>query len=422
MDDLVNRWKRLPKKTKDQIKASGLIAVFVSLVVLVRRRQQSLANAPVVVAFSEFLSRLKSGEFQQVNFLANGTVFAPGANFMAIPVPGSSAALFHSVLEHSARFAFSPESPSIVKPILTVLFPIFLGLGWFQMLKSLINPEENFVPSSRGSKIPKVKFCDVISPSKLELTEIVDFLNSPDSYREVGAKLPRGVLLVGPSGTGKTLMARAVAGEANCAFLSASASEFVETFVGKGSARIRSLFKQARELAPCVLFIDEIDALGKRDTGGALFSGNSAHEEYVHTLNQLLTELDGIGGHDDGIVVIAASNRFHAIDTALLRPGRFDRHVWLKLPTLLDRQEILRVHAKDVSLDDEVDLYAIAKECGNFNGADLANVINEAVFFSLRRNPSGGGVVKQEDLALALAKSKSLVSNRLTADVDRNPN
>jgi len=333
---------------------------------------------------------------------------------MTLPVPGSAAEVFESALKNCPDFSFAPDPPAVLKPLLTLLFPVALGLGWFHMLKKLINPEETFVPSSRGSKIPKIKFNSVVSGSKLELQEVVDFLNSPSDFTAVGAKLPRGVLLVGPSGTGKTLMARAVAGEANCAFLAASGSEFVETFVGKGSARIRSLFKQARELAPCVLFIDELDALGKRDSGSPLMSGGSAHEEYVHTLNQLLTELDGIGGHEDGVVVIAATNRFNAIDTALLRPGRFDRHVWLKLPSLQDRIDILKVHSQKVKLDWSADLASIAKDCNNFSGADLANVINEAVFFSLRRGP--GGIVKQEDLVLALTKAKALVNTRVVSN------
>ena len=404
MDDILRKWKKLPHETRRKFQISGAFLTVAFLLWLLRRRSATLKT----IDFSEFLKRLTNGEFPKVFFLADGSVCA--GNLQSIPVPGSAAVLFSAVSKHAA-FAYIPEPPAIVKPILTLLFPVFLGLGWFQMLKQLINPEEKFVPS--GSKIPRVKFSDVVSPSKIELLEIVDFLNSPSSFEAVGAKLPRGVLLVGPSGTGKTLMARAVAGEANCAFISASASEFVETYVGKGSARIRSLFKQARDLAPCVIFIDEIDALGKRDSNGPT---SSAHEEYVHTLNQLLTELDGIGGHGDGIVVIGASNRFHAIDNALMRPGRFDRHVWLRLPTLEDRVDILNIHARDVSLDKAVDLAAIAKECANFSGADLANVINEAVYFSLRRK-SAGGVVKQEDLILGLNKSKTMVTNRLNPNV-----
>jgi cell division protease FtsH len=248
-----------------------------------------------------------------------------------------------------------------------------------------------------------------VSPSKIELQEIVDYLNDPKSFSKYGAKLPRGVLLVGPSGTGKTLMARAVAGEAHCAFLSVSASEFVETYVGRGSARIRNLFKQAREMSPAVLFIDELDALGKRQS---TFGGGNAHDEYVQTMNQLLVELDGISGHEDGLVVIGATNRFNALDSALLRPGRFDRHVWLQLPADKERQDILRLNCELRGLvlkDPMIDLAAIAREAISFSGADLANLVNEAVFFSRRR---GGETVTMMDLRSALAKCRQVVYNR----------
>jgi len=217
-------------------------------------------------------------------------------------------------------------------------------------------------------------------------------------------QLPRGALLVGPSGTGKTLLARAVAGEANCTFISTAASEFVEMYVGRGAARVRDLFKQAREAAPAVLFFDELDALGSRSRGGGF---GSANEEYVQTLNQLLTELDGFNGHSDGLVVLAATNRREAIDPALLRPGRFDRHVYIELPDEAERFEILALYtSKAVATADlEVDaLVDAAAASPGFSGAELANVVNESIFLALR---AGRTIVLPEDLNLALTRAKA---------------
>lgn len=237
-----------------------------------------------------------------------------------------------------------------------------------------------------------ITFDDVAGEEEAKdaLTEIVSFLHNPDKYSAIGAKLPKGALLVGPPGTGKTLLAKAVAGEAKVPFFSISGSEFVEMFVGMGAAKVRDLFKQANEKAPCIVFIDEIDTIGKkRDNGG--IGGNDEREQ---TLNQLLTEMDGFDGKK-GVVILAATNRPESLDPALLRPGRFDRRIPVELPDLQGREAILKVHAKDVKTDGSIDYSAIARATSGASGAELANIVNEAALRAVRM---GRNVVKQEDL------------------------
>ena len=237
-----------------------------------------------------------------------------------------------------------------------------------------------------------IKFSDVAGEDEAKdaLQEIVDFLHSPQKYQEIGAKMPKGALLVGPPGTGKTLLAKAVAGEANVPFFSISGSEFVEMFVGMGAAKVRDLFKQANEKAPCIVFIDEIDTIGKkRDTQG--MTGNDEREQ---TLNQLLTEMDGFDG-SKGVVILAATNRPVTLDPALLRPGRFDRRIPVELPDLQGREAILKVHAKKIRLGDDIDFNAIARAASGASGAELANMVNEAALRAVR---SGRKYVTQADL------------------------
>ncbi len=235
-----------------------------------------------------------------------------------------------------------------------------------------------------GSGEKKVTFADVAGADeeKAELEEIVDFLRDPQKYRAVGAKIPKGVLLVGPPGTGKTLIAKAVAGEANVQFLSISGSDFVELYVGVGASRVRDLFEQAKKGAPSIIFIDEIDAVG-RHRGAGLGGG---HDEREQTLNQLLVEMDGFGSNE-GVIVMAATNRRDILDPALLRPGRFDRQIYVNPPDVKGREEILRVHAKDKLLADDVDLKVIARATSGFTGADLANLLNEAALTAARQEP-----------------------------------
>ena len=237
-----------------------------------------------------------------------------------------------------------------------------------------------------------IKFADVAGEDEAKeiLQEIVDFLHNPKKYEEIGAKMPKGSLLVGPPGTGKTLLAKAVAGEANVPFFSISGSEFVEMFVGMGAAKVRDLFQQANEKAPCIVFIDEIDTVGKKRDGGG-FSGNDEREQ---TLNQLLAEMDGFDGKK-GVVILAATNRPDSLDPALLRPGRFDRRVPVELPDLKGREEILKVHAKNIRVGDNVDYNAIARMASGASGAELANMINEAALRAVR---DGRKFVTQADL------------------------
>ncbi len=243
-----------------------------------------------------------------------------------------------------------------------------------------------YVPSTEG-----IHFSDVAGEdeAKENLAEIVDYLHNPKKYTDVGASMPKGILLVGPPGTGKTMLAKAVAGEANVPFFSMSGSEFVEMFVGMGASKVRDLFKQAKEKAPCIVFIDEIDAIGKKRDGQV--GGNDEREQ---TLNQLLTEMDGFEGNN-GVIILAATNRPESLDPALTRPGRFDRRVPVELPDLAGREAILKVHAKKIRIADDVDFHTIARMASGASGAELANIINEAALRTVRQNRS---VVTQADL------------------------
>ena len=244
-----------------------------------------------------------------------------------------------------------------------------------------------YVKSSEG-----IKFADVAGEdeAKENLTEIVEYLHNPDKYREIGASMPKGILLVGPPGTGKTMLAKAVAGEANVPFFSMSGSEFVEMFVGMGASKVRDLFRQAKEKAPCIVFIDEIDAIGQKRNSGA-YGGNDEREQ---TLNQLLTEMDGFEGNS-GVIILAATNRPESLDPALTRPGRFDRRVPVELPDLKGREEILKVHAKKVKIADNVDFTQIARMAAGASGAELANIVNEAALRAVR---DGRPCVTQADM------------------------
>ena len=293
---------------------------------------------------------------------------------------------------------FSSEIIEETSPLLSVLLTwilpmvVFVVLGQF-MSKKLMDRAGGgagamsfnmgksnakvYVKSSDG-----IKFSDVAGEdeAKENLTEIVDYLHNPDKYREIGASMPKGILLVGPPGTGKTMLAKAVAGEANVPFFSMSGSEFVEMFVGMGASKVRDLFKQAKEKAPCIVFIDEIDAIGKKRDGQ--MGGNDEREQ---TLNQLLTEMDGFEGNT-GVIILAATNRPESLDPALTRPGRFDRRVPVELPDLKGREEILKVHAKKIKVSDDVDFSKIARMASGASGAELANIVNEAALRAVRDN------------------------------------
>lgn len=269
---------------------------------------------------------------------------------------------------------------------------IFVAIWQFFISRNAGGPQGALSLTKSRAKVyvdgdsTKVSFDDVagVEEAKAELTEIVDFLQKPERYKAIGAKIPRGVLLVGPPGTGKTLMAKAVAGEAGVSFFSISGSEFVELFVGAGAARVRDLFEQAKQKAPCIIFIDELDAIGKSRGGqGGFVGGNDEREQ---TLNQLLTEMDGFAAGDATVIVLAATNRPEILDPALLRPGRFDRQVLVDRPDLSGRQKILEIYAAKVRLDTEVNLKQVATRTPGFAGADLANLVNEAALLAARNN------------------------------------
>jgi cell division protease FtsH len=285
---------------------------------------------------------------------------------------------------------------------------IWIGVGRFLQSRGggLGGPQGALSISKSRAKVyveneaTKVTFNDVagVEEAKAELEEVVEFLKDPKRYTNIGARIPRGVLLVGPPGTGKTLLAKAVAGEAGVAFFSISGSEFVELFVGAGAARVRDLFEQAKKKAPCIIFIDELDAIGKSRAGNGFYGGNDEREQ---TLNQLLTEMDGFAAGDATVIVLAATNRPESLDAALLRPGRFDRQVLVDRPDLSGRLEILEIYAQKVKLGSDVDLKATATRTPGFSGADLANLVNEAALLAARNKRE---TVSQADFSEAIER------------------
>jgi len=359
------------------------------------------------VDYGTFLTMVEEGKVEKVEIKNNEIVFEP--------FDTSKAKLYKTgtindpkLVDrlHNANVEFSKVIPKETSPVLTFLLSwilpllIFILIGqWFakKMQNRLMGGGNALSFGKSKAKVyveaqTGITFADVAGQdeAKEALQEIVDFLHNPNKYREIGANIPKGALLVGPPGTGKTLLAKAVAGESKVPFFSISGSEFVEMFVGMGAARVRDLFKQAQEKAPCIVFIDEIDAIGKSRNSG-ISGGNDEREQ---TLNQLLTEMDGFDA-DKGVVILAASNRPETLDKALLRPGRFDRRVPVELPDLSGREAILRVHAKKVKLNDEIDFNVIARATSGASGADLANIINEA---ALRAVKMGRNKVIQNDL------------------------
>jgi cell division protease FtsH len=319
-------------------------------------------------------------------------------------------------------YAVSREGSALLDFLFSWVLPFaFFFFIWRILMKRLGNAGSNVLSIGQNRAVIVAegdivtRFGDVagVDEAKDELVEVVDFLKNPKKYTEIGGKIPKGVLLVGPPGTGKTLLARAVAGEAGVSFFRMSGADFVEMFVGVGAARVRDLFKQAREKAPCIIFIDELDAIGKsRITGIA--GGNDEREQ---TLNQLLVEMDGFDG-TGGLIILAATNRPDVLDPALLRPGRFDRQVLVDRPDLIGREAILRIHAKAVKLAPETDLAAVARGTPGFVGADLANIVNEAALLAVR---AGRKLVAQKDFEEAIEKTVAGLQkkNRVISDSER---
>ena len=366
-----------------------------------------------VISYSEFLAQVESDqvlsvEFQNDNYTINGKT-VNGKNFETVKPPFLQDDLSEILRDHRVSvIGEKPEQQSILKQLLVASFPILIILAVFiffmRQMQGGISGKSGPMSFGRskakmleGGKV-KTNFTDVagIEEAKEEVQEIVDFLQDPSKFQKLGGKIPTGILMVGSPGTGKTLLSRAIAGEAQVPFFTISGSDFVEMFVGVGASRVRDMFEQAKKQAPCIVFIDEIDAVG-RHRGAGLGGG---HDEREQTLNQLLVEMDGFE-QNEGIIIIAATNRPDVLDPALLRPGRFDRQIIVPLPDIRGREQILKVHMKKVPIGEDVDPSVIARGTPGFSGADLANLVNEAALFAAR---SGKKLVGMEQMDFAKDK------------------
>ena len=369
------------------------------------------------VPYSLFIDQVNDGEVkrayitqEQIRYELNGA--EEGAPSVLATTPIFDMDLPQRLENKGVEFAAAPpKKPNIFSTILSWVVPplIFILVLQFFARRSMggggAQGALSFTKSKAKVYVPddesKITFDDVagVDEAKDELTEIVDFLKKPERYTDIGARIPKGVLLVGPPGTGKTLLSKAVAGEAEVPFFIISGSEFVELFVGAGAARVRDLFEQAKKKAPCIIFIDELDAIGKSRSGSmGVVGGNDEREQ---TLNQLLTEMDGFTASDKPVIVLAATNQPEVLDAALLRPGRFDRQVLVDRPDLSGRRTILEIYTKKVKLSDSIDLDSIAQATSGFAGADLANMVNEAALLAARGNRKS---VQQQDLSEAIER------------------
>ena len=383
-----------PKKPLVYYYVIALLIVFLVNALLIPRISKRVINE---VDYGTFMTMTENHEIGKVEIRSNQIIFTnrDDTQFYCTGViedPGLVERL------HASGAQFAGEIIEQNSPLVSLLLSWLLPIGFFVLLGQVMSKKlmdkagggagammfnmgksnaKVYVKSSDG-----IKFSDVegVDEAEENLQEIVEYLENPDKYREIGANMPKGVLLVGPPGTGKTMLAKAVAGEANVPFFSMSGSEFVEMFVGMGASKVRDLFRQAKEKAPCIVFIDEIDAIGQKRSGGSHIGGNDEREQ---TLNQLLTEMDGFDG-STGVIILAATNRPEALDPALTRPGRFDRRVPVELPDLKGREAILKVHAKKIKVADDVDFLQVARMASGASGAELANIVNEAALRAVR--------------------------------------
>jgi len=388
---------------EQKTKFSIWYVVFAMWGVLIVHNYLSTQFAPQIVPYSEFLKAMREGRVPEA-VVSEGRIMGKmqvreegqvsEINFTTHRV---DADISDELSKHNVKFRGQPES-TLLRDILSWLLPILIFFGLWFLLMRRFSPGAGMM--SFGGNKAKVyaekeiptRFSDVAGAdeAKAELVEVVDYLKEPERFQHLGGRMPKGVLLVGPPGTGKTLLARAVAGEAGVPFFTISGSEFVEMFVGVGAARVRELFQQAREKAPCIIFIDELDAIGK--ARGAVTIGG--HDEREQTLNQLLVEMDGFDPRV-GVIILAATNRPETLDPALLRAGRFDRQVLVDRPDVNGREAILKIHVKKVKLAETVDLKVIAQKTPGFSGADLANIVNEAALLAARKNKTA---IEMEDL------------------------
>jgi len=347
------------------------------------------------IDYSAFVNEVRNDRVSEV-LIADLIIYGErndGSKFKSVRPNIQDPKLMDDLVNHNVKVAGKErEEPSLISQLFVAAFPILLILGIFVFfMRQMQGGGGKGGPMSFGKSKAKLltgdqintTFADVagVDEAKEDVAELVEFLSEPSKFQRLGGRIPKGVLMVGPPGTGKTLLAKAISGEAKVPFFSISGSDFVEMFVGVGASRVRDMFEQAKKQAPCIIFIDEIDAVG-RHRGGGHGGGNDEREQ---TLNQLLVEMDGFEGNE-GVIVIAATNRPDVLDKALLRPGRFDRQVYVSLPDIRGREQILKVHARKVPLEDTVDLSILARGTPGFSGADLANLVNEAALFSARGN------------------------------------
>ena len=396
-------------KTKLKTLAIWLILIVIFIVLLT----SILDNANTKINYSDLIAKMELGEVKEIEINADGKkayVKLDGDNVpKEVNIPSMESFMnYANDLLKDGKIELTEKSQSMLVTILSLISPfgilIVFFIFWFILMNNAgaqgggANKTMSFGRSKARMTSPddknKVTFKDVagIEEEKEELEEIVEFLKNPKKFTDMGARIPKGVLLVGQPGTGKTLLAKAVAGEAGVPFFIMSGSDFLEMFVGVGASRVRDLFEQAKKNAPCIIFIDEIDAVG-RQRGAGLGGG---HDEREQTLNQLLVEMDGFGSNE-GVIVLAATNRPDVLDKALLRPGRFDRQIVVPSPDVLAREKILEVHSRNKKLADDVDLKVIAKNTSGFSGADLENVLNEAALLAARRDLEQIGMKEIED-------------------------
>jgi len=409
----------------------SLVYVFIALIVLLMFQSWLVAQPLVEIPMSKFFALLREGKVERVSLtekeirgtLKPGALPAPPARtgdrvrtffgaepgpvvFTSLRIPGvEDSSLIKELRDHNVEFSGRIENTFLRDLLIGWVLPLGVMAGiWILLMRRIGGGPTQALSFGRSKakiydrKELKTTFADVagVEEAKAELVEVVDFLKNPRKYQRLGGRIPKGVLLVGPPGTGKTLLARAVAGEANVPFFFLSGSEFVEMFVGVGASRVRDLFEQAKEKAPCIVFIDELDAIGKTRAGATGFVGG--HDEREQTLNQLLAEMDGFDS-SKGVIIMAATNRPEVLDAALLRAGRFDRQVVVDRPDVRGREAILRVHARNVTLAPTVDLKVFAQRTPGMAGADLANIVNEAALLAARK---GKDAVEMSDLDEAI--------------------
>ncbi len=391
---------------KDLMKNMLLWVVVAIVLMMVFQSFSPRTGSSAQVPYSDFIQSVRDGRMQRVDIKEDGRTihFERKDKSQGVTTAPRDDGMMNDLINQNVEIR--QEAPSsgrgILLSILLNLLPIALIIGfWFFMMRQMQQGGSKGAMSfgkSRAKMLTedqtKVTFADVAGcdEAKEEVGELVEFLRDPSRFQRLGGKIPRGVLMVGPPGTGKTLLAKAIAGEAKVPFFSISGSDFVEMFVGVGASRVRDMFEQAKKHAPCIIFIDEIDAVG-RHRGAGMGGGNDEREQ---TLNQMLVEMDGFEG-GEGVIVIAATNRPDVLDKALLRPGRFDRQVMVGLPDIKGREQILKVHMRKVPLADDVDASVLARGTPGFSGAELANLVNEAALFAARRNKQSVGMLEFED-------------------------